>query len=292
MPPELVAHLPWITAAVGAAAGILLATLILAARHGRVAATMHERLRAEQHRAAELETRLARSEDEGGRHEREANELRARVGSLQAKLDAEAEAGAARQALLGRVEARLAETFKSLATEALAAHGEQVRELAAAALRHSLEQASGELDHRRQADGQAVAPLAEVLEQFQTRLGETELLRAEATTELRSHVRAITETQAKLLRETTDLAAALREATAALASAPLAAASPADDRIDAFVLPPEFGGAEPPADAPPADQPAGEGFDFVPEVSAAARAAARAAAADLRAALGGEERGS
>ena len=213
MPPEIIPYLPWIAAGVGLLAGVAITALVLTGRHGKSAAAMRERLRAADRQAAELESRLARTEETRDQFRQETAELRARLAEMQAKLDAESKAAAEKQALLEKAEQKLADTFKALSADALKANAEQFLNLARTSLRATTAEAKDELEARRRAVEQLVKPVAESLEKVQSRIGEIEKARADAYGELREQVRAMGETQAGLQRETAQLVKALRQPT-------------------------------------------------------------------------------
>jgi len=213
MPPELVLYLPWIAAAVGLAVGAAASALISAMRHGKTDATLRERQRGTERRAAELETRVAHTEEARDQFRQEAGDLRALLVEQQAKLEHETKAAAEKQMLLEKAEQKLADTFKALSADALKSNAEQFLQLARTSLRATAEEAKGDLDQRRQAVEQLVKPVAESLEKVQSRIGEIENARADAYGELREHVRAMRETQSNLQHETAQLVKALRQPT-------------------------------------------------------------------------------
>jgi DNA recombination protein RmuC len=211
LPPEFVPYLPWIAAAVGVVVGSVGTALVCAVRHGKADATLRERLRSGEHRAAELEDRLARTEETRDQFNWDAADLRALLAEMQAKLDAETRASAEKQALLEKAEQKFADTFKALSADALRSNAEQFLQLARTSLRATAEEAKGDLDARRRAVEQVVRPVAESLEKVQSRIGEIEKERADAYGELREHLRAMGESQSDLRRETAQLVKSLRQ---------------------------------------------------------------------------------
>jgi len=211
LPPEFVPYLPWIAAVVGWVVGSVGAALVCAVRHGKADATLRERLRSGEHRAAELEDRLARTEETRDQFNWDAADLRALLAEMQAKLDAETRASAEKQALLEKAEQKFADTFKALSADALKSNAEQFLQLARTSLRATAEEAKGDLDARRRAVEQIVRPVAESLEKVQSRIGEIEKERADAYGELREHLRAMGESQSDLRRETAQLVKSLRQ---------------------------------------------------------------------------------
>jgi len=213
MLPELEPYLEWIALGLGFLAGGFLTWLILRGRHGGELARLNERQRGEELRVAELETRLARTEEERDQHEREAGGQRTRVADLNARAEEQAKSAMAKQELLERAEQKLSDTFKALSNDALKSSSEQFLQLARTSLRATNEEARGDLEKRRLAVEQMVKPVSESLEKVQSRIGEIEKLREGAYAELRTQVEAMGVTQAGLQRETAQLVRALRQPT-------------------------------------------------------------------------------
>ncbi len=208
MPPQLQPYLPEILSAVIAlAAGWLMAQLLAS---GKLAA-VKERLKAEERRAAEIEARLAQASDEAQRNGQEAQTFRNQLTEIRSRFDAETKAASEKQALLERAEIKLADTFKALSADALKGSSEQFLQLAKASLSAHTEEAKGDIEKRQTAIAALVQPVAESLGKFELRLGEIEKLRNDAYAELRSQVRALSEGQIGLQRETATLVRALRQ---------------------------------------------------------------------------------
>ena len=210
IPPELKPYLPEIlTAVIGLFFGWLFTRL---AASGKIAATA-ERLKSEERRASEIETRLAHSTDQSARNEQEAQTFRNQLTELRSRLDGELRAAAEKQALLERSEAKLSDTFKALSADALRSSSEQFLQLAKSSLATQTEEAKGEIEKRRIAIETLVKPVAESLGKFELRIGEIEKSREGAYSELREQVRALGEGQLGLQRETASLVKALRQPT-------------------------------------------------------------------------------
>jgi DNA recombination protein RmuC len=144
---------------------------------------------------------------------RAATELRrARIAEAQANARLEAERGhAANQAeLLADAERRLADAFAAVSREALDQNARSFLELAGTRLAQEQAQARGDLDQRRQAVEHLVAPLQQALERVEHELAGIEAARQQAYAGLTAQVRGLTESQDRLRKETTHLAAALR----------------------------------------------------------------------------------
>jgi DNA recombination protein RmuC len=202
-----------IALAVAMSTGLLLgAVLARLAAAGRTAADA-ERLRAEERRAGELETRLNGQVAEIQRVERESVDLHAKLAELGARLDEEQKTAAAKQALLEKAEARLTDTFKALSADALKSSAEQFLQLAKTSLKAQTEEAKGEIEQRKAAIEHLVKPVAESLGKFELRVGEIEKARVAAYAELQQQVKALGEGQTGLQRETASLVKALRQPT-------------------------------------------------------------------------------
>jgi DNA recombination protein RmuC len=210
IPPELHPFLPEISAAT---AGLFFGWLFTRlAASGKIAAAA-ERLKAEERRTAEVETRLAHATEESERNEKDAQTFRNQLTELRARLDGELRAAAEKQALLERSEAKLSDTFKALSADALRSSSEQFLRLAKSSLATQTEAAKGEIEKRKLAIETLVRPVAESLGKFEQRIGEIEKNREGAYSELRAQVRALGEGQLGLQRETASLVKALRQPT-------------------------------------------------------------------------------
>ncbi|MEP4077674.1 DNA recombination protein RmuC [Haloferula sp.] len=203
-------HLPWIAAvAAGLFVGWLITWLVGRSARGR----FEEQLKAEGRRAADLEARLAQADEAQEQEERESSTLREKLASLTARLEEEAKAAKEKQALLDRAEERLSDTFKALSADALKASTDQFHKLAKQSLQAQQDEAKGELEKRRTAIEQMVKPVNETLGKFEGRIGEIEKARVGAYGELKEQVKQMTESQAKLQMETSQLVKALRQPT-------------------------------------------------------------------------------
>ncbi len=210
MPPELQAYLPHLIAAVaGLVVGWFVAWL---AGSGR-AASLGERVKAEERRATEIEARLAQATEAGRNAEKDAQALRGQLAEMRTRLESEIKAAAEKQALLERAEAKLTDTFKALSADALRASSEQFLRLAKSSLSAQTEEAKGEIEKRKTAIETLVKPVAESLGKFELRIGEIEKAREGAYAELKEQVRALGEGQLGLQRETASLVKALRQPT-------------------------------------------------------------------------------
>ncbi len=123
-----------------------------------------------------------------------------RLVRAQAELDSEREA-----------QERLPETFKALSTDALRTSIEQLTELNRAQLKAVNAEAQGDLDKRRQAVEQLVAPLQEQLGRVDAQLLKLDQDRRESRGRLEAQLRTLSENNDKLRTETGALVTALRK---------------------------------------------------------------------------------
>ncbi|MBV9195090.1 MAG: DNA recombination protein RmuC [Solirubrobacterales bacterium] len=142
----------------------------------------------------------------------------ARAGALEqdlvrARADLEHERARAeeRLATVNDAEQRLSASFKALSAEALQSSLAQLSQLARAQLDAAQAQAKGELDQRRQAVEQLVAPLKEQLGRVDAQLLRLDQERRESRGRLEAQLRTLTETGEKLRTETGALVTALRK---------------------------------------------------------------------------------
>ena len=142
----------------------------------------------------------------------------ARAGALEqdlvrARADLEHERARAeeRLATVNDAEQRLSASFKALSAEALQSSLAQLSQLARAQLDAAQAQAKGELDQRRQAVEQLVAPLQEQLGRVDAQLLRLDQERRESRGRLEAQLRTLTETWEKLRTETGALVTALRK---------------------------------------------------------------------------------
>jgi DNA recombination protein RmuC len=113
-----------------------------------------------------------------------------------------------------RAHDQLSDTFKSLSQDALNGVMSQLSELNQAQLKAVQTQARGELDQRRQAVEQLVAPLKDQLGRVDQQLTRLDQERRESRGRLESQLRTLTETGEKLRTETGALVTALRKPNA------------------------------------------------------------------------------
>ncbi len=113
------------------------------------------------------------------------------------------------RSLLEEARSRLADTFKSLAADALKNSNQDFLTLAKEALRSIQTESSGDLDQRRQAIEHLVAPLRETLDAYRKESRSFEDRRLSEQSSLQEQIRALAEANMKLQGETGKLVTAL-----------------------------------------------------------------------------------
>lgn len=166
-----------------------------------VTAAVVARVTAEE-RAADipkLEAAVAEKEAHAAALQAEVAQLQARHASLLTRLD-ETE----------KAQAKFSETFKGVASEALAHNNQSFLQLARAVLEKVQETAKGELATRQEAISETLKPLKESLDQVNARMGELEKERAAQQAAIAEQVRSLTTAQMRMEGETAKLVNALR----------------------------------------------------------------------------------
>ena len=210
MPPELQAVLPWILCSLaGIFFGWLITLLALSGRRVR----LEEQIKSDARRMTELEARHAAAISESAELERNCQAFRTQLAEVKTRLEDEVKSAAEKQALLEGAEQRLSNTFKALSADALRSSSEQFLQLAKTSLKSHTEEAKGDLEQRKLAIENLVKPMAESLGKFEARIGDIEKAREGAYVELRTQVKALSEGQLGLQRETAQLVKALRQPT-------------------------------------------------------------------------------
>jgi DNA recombination protein RmuC len=135
---------------------------------------------------------------------------RARIAELEAELDAADRAADARMAAFAEAERRMADTFAALSAEALGASNRRFLDLAQETLARFHEAARGDLDRREASIASLVSPVREQLGRLDDQLRRLEETRAGAYEGLKAQVQGLAAAQADLNRHTRSLAQALR----------------------------------------------------------------------------------
>lgn len=181
------------------AAGLLVGLAVAAAVWGFARSAMAQvlgQLTAQQQAGARLQEALSAAQQD-----------RARLG---AELAAERTASAGKLALLQDAEAKLRDAFASLSSDALRLNNDAFLTLARTSLSEFQQTARTELDGRRQAIEDLVAPLKTSLSQVDAKLQQVEQTRAGSHAALTEQLRALGAAQQTLQTETGRLVQALR----------------------------------------------------------------------------------
>jgi len=204
---------------IGAAAGAIIGgALAWALATSRARAAAGAATAAAERRAGAAEGALAELREQASRAAAEIEELRAAHDAEQgARVRAETrqaellERLAEERRLLEEARARLADTFKALAGEALGANREAFLDLARQSLERVLAEARGDLGKRQEAIDGLVRPLADSLRSFGEQVRGLEASRQQAYAGLEQQVKALTAAHGQLQRETANLVTALRK---------------------------------------------------------------------------------
>ncbi|MQA02312.1 MAG: DNA recombination protein RmuC [Streptosporangiales bacterium] len=180
----------------GALLGAAVAVLIARVRHAH---TVSERdtLRGERDRSRDAEERTAAA----------LRKAESEVAGLSATLEAERRAAAEQAELVDRT---MNERFRALSSAALEQSSKQFLQLADERFKEAQTKAAGDLDQRRQAVENMVAPLKDTLTKVEGQLRELEQARVAAYHSLTEQVGLVRQTGEQLRHETASLANALR----------------------------------------------------------------------------------
>ena len=166
---------------------------------------------------AVMNTRLSSLQQEllGARAEaKKSGELTGHLNSAMARMETtvalERKANEERAALLNRMEEKLRESFQALSAEALKSNNQAFLDLANETLEKYQSEAKGDLEQRKQAVENMVAPIGESLRKVDEQIREMENVRNRAYGDLTAQVRSLINTQEKLESETGNLVRALR----------------------------------------------------------------------------------
>ncbi len=191
-------------AIVAALAGAVLAAVITwLALRGQVA-TLTERAEQLQKEATEANVDARRLNDAN-------NDLRSQLAGLQATLEIERKVAAEKLALLDEARQKLSDAFQALSADALKSNNQAFLELARVKLEAVQQQAKSDLEERRTAVENLVAPLKDALGNVDKQLRALEVAREGAYAGLVQQVQSLSEGQTALKSETANLVRALRQ---------------------------------------------------------------------------------
>jgi DNA recombination protein RmuC len=133
--------------------------------------------------------------------------------SLATQLEAERKVSGEKLALIDEAQKKLSDTFAALSAQALQHNNQSFLDLATLTLTKYQAEAKGDLEKRQAAIDQTLKPVRESLEKVDAKIGELEKSRAGAYAALNEQVKTLSEGQAALRSETTNLVNALRSPT-------------------------------------------------------------------------------
>lgn len=133
--------------------------------------------------------------------------------ALETTVSLERKANQEKIALLDQMTGEMRESFQALSAEALKSNNRAFLELANATLQKFQVQARGDLELKRQAVEELVAPIGESLKKVDLQIQQLETARSQAYGDLTAQVRSLISTQEKLQSETGNLVKALRTPT-------------------------------------------------------------------------------
>lgn len=161
-------------------------------------------------RVPELEAVIRERDAELAEKARQVARLMADQAALNTKIEETERAQLERLKMLEETQAKLAQTFKGVASEALAANNQNFLELAKSTFAKNEAVADADVEARRVALEKMVQPLKESLEKVDTRILDLEKTRAAAYGDLSAHLKLLVESQTQLQTETGNLVRALR----------------------------------------------------------------------------------
>ncbi len=162
----------------------------------------------ERARMQEQELTTLRSQVEA--RTREFQQGQSEVAAMRATLEQERKAAAEKLELVSKAGAELKNAFDALAAKALQSNNESFLQLAKQSLAQFQQQASGDLDQRRQAVEALVKPISDSLGKVDQQIRLIEIDRAKAYGDLSAQVTSLIGTQKELQTETGRLVQALR----------------------------------------------------------------------------------
>ena len=186
----------------GAALGFLVAWLLVRSN----SAVLNTRL-------SLLQQELSLARTEAAKFTQLNGQLQSAMTALETTVDLERRANEEKIALLNRMTGELRESFQALSAEALKSNNQAFLQLANATLQKFQSEAKGDLELRRQAVENLVAPIGESLKKVDQQIQQLEAARSQAYGDLTAQVRSLISTQEKLQSETGNLVKALRAPT-------------------------------------------------------------------------------
>jgi len=188
-----------ISGVIGLLFGSLLAWLVLRSRTAGAQA-----------RLSLLEKELTTAKADLARLLADQRELVASRARLESALDSERKSSTEKTELLTRAGADLQNAFKALAADALKSNNSSFLQIAQETLKRFQSEAQGDLDARRQAVADLVAPVRDSLSKMDVQIQQIEKERGQAYGALHAQVQSLITTHKELQSETGNLVRALR----------------------------------------------------------------------------------
>jgi DNA recombination protein RmuC len=158
----------------------------------------------------QLKSVIKEKGNETSRLQEENTSLKTELSALRTKLDEQLKAAEEKLDLLDNAKVKLSEAFQALSAEALKNNNAQFLTLANTRLETFQATATGELEKRKQAIDELVAPLKQGLKDIDNNLREIEKKREGAYSGLTEQIKNIVTNEGKLQQETSNLVRALR----------------------------------------------------------------------------------
>jgi DNA recombination protein RmuC len=195
---------------IGVALGGVIAFLIVEHRWRQRASELQTSLALAEQRAADQSAQLGAEKSQTDALRQQLSDARRQAAELGTQLTAAQQNIAEQRELLRDAQAKLREAFASVSAEALAKNNEAFLQLARERFNALSVEAAGSLDQRKAQIEALLAPLQQILNQYQTRLADIEKSRVESYSMLREQLGSLTEIQRTLNAQTTQLVSALR----------------------------------------------------------------------------------
>jgi len=195
---------------VGIILGVVIAFLWCDRRWRQRHSTLQTSAALAEQRAADQSNQLSSEKSQTERLHQQLADERRNATELGTQLTATQQNLAGQRELLRDAQVKLREAFASLSADALAKNNEAFLQLARERFTALSVEAAGSLDQRKTQIETLLAPLQQILSQYQSRLADIEKSRVESYSMLREQLGSLTEIQRTLNTQTSQLVSALR----------------------------------------------------------------------------------
>lgn len=206
----MLAGMEWILLIVGLAVGAVIGFLLADRRARQRTNDGQLALATATQQAASLAEQAKRQADETTAIRTQLSTSEKQAATLAAELHGAQQNLADQRALLTDAQEKLRESFSHLSAEALAKNNEAFLHLARQRFESLSKEATGTLDERKAQIEGLLKPMNELLNQYQSRLGDIEKSRTESYSMLREQLGTLAEVQRMLGTQTNQLVTALR----------------------------------------------------------------------------------